>query len=124
MQAANLVKSAFLCYVDADLDLDYVIATIIATRNGQQKPSAEMFAKNGIRAPNFTFNARKKQIFVSQMGRGCERHSFVKLLRCAIMGYKALSSTPPEFKKLQKKQNNFLKWMTQYFTLIYIIKND
>ena len=57
------------------------------------------------------------------MGRGCESHAFVKLLRCAIMGYKALSTTPDEFKKMQKKQNNFLKWMTQYFTLIYIIKN-
>ena len=33
----------------------------------------------------------------------------VKLLRCAIMGYKALSSTPEEHKKLQKKQNNFLQ---------------
>ena len=58
------------------------------------------------------------------MGRGCESHAFVKLLRCAIMGYKALSSTPAEHKKQQKKQNNFLKWMTQYFTLIYIVKNE
>ena len=112
MQAANLVKSAFLCYIDAEMDLDFVMATIIATRDGHEKPSAEMFSKNGIRAPNFRFNAREKQIFVSQMGRGCESHAFVKLLRCAIMGYKALSSTPDEFKKLQKKQNNFLKWMT------------
>lgn len=51
MQAASLVKSAFLCYVDAELDLDFIVATIIATRNNQQKPSAEMFAKNGIRGP-------------------------------------------------------------------------
>lgn len=65
MQAAKLVKSAFLCYVDAELDLDFVIATIISTRNGTKKPSAEMFAKNGIRAPQFKFNAREKQIFVS-----------------------------------------------------------
>lgn len=34
------------------------------------------------------------------MGRGCESHAFVKLLRCAIMGYKALSSTPEEHKKM------------------------
>ena len=25
---------------------------------------------------------------------------------------------------MQKKQNNFLKWMTKYFTLIYIVKNE
>ena len=58
MQAAKLVKSAFLCYVDPDLDIDFVMATIIATRNNQQKPSAEMFAKNGIRGPQVKFNAR------------------------------------------------------------------
>jgi len=65
MQAANLVKSAFLCYVDPNLDIDFLAATIVATRNNQLKPSAEMFAKNGIRAPQFRFNAREKQIFVS-----------------------------------------------------------
>ena len=58
MQAANLVKSAFLCYVDSDLDMNFVVATIIATRNNQQKPSAEMFAKNGIRGPQIKFNAK------------------------------------------------------------------
>ena len=85
------------------MDFDFVMATIIATRDGGEKPSAAMFSKNGIRAPNFRFNAREKQIFVSQMGRGCESHAFVKLLRCAIMSYKALSSTPNEHKKMQKK---------------------
>ena len=39
------------------------------------------------------------------------------------MGYKALSTTPEELKKQQRKQNNFMKWITQYFTLIYICKN-
>lgn len=103
MQAASLVKSAFLCYVDPEMDMDFIIATVIATRNNQQKPSADIFAKNGIRGSMIKFNARQKQIFVSQMGRGCESHAFVKLLRCAIMGYKALSSTPQEHKKMQKK---------------------
>ena len=82
-----------------------------------------MFAQHGIRTPNFVFNAREKQIFVSQMSRGCESHAFVKLLRCSIMSYKALSTTPEDLKKQQSKQNKFMKWITQYFTLIYIIKN-
>lgn len=60
MQVANLVKSAFLCYVDPTLDLDFIMATIIATRNNQQKPSASMFAKNGIKGPSVKFNARNK----------------------------------------------------------------
>jgi hypothetical protein len=62
-----------------------------------------MFASHGIKIPNFQFNAREKQIFVNQMSRGCESHAFVKLLRCAIMGYKALSTTPEELKKQQAK---------------------
>ena len=60
MQAANLVKSAFLCYIDAEMDFDFIVATIIATRDKLDKPSEEMFAKNGIRAPNFRFNACEK----------------------------------------------------------------
>ena len=57
------------------------------------------------------------------MSRGVESHAFVKLLRCAIMSYKALSTTSEEFKKQQRKQNEFMKWIIQYFTLIYICKN-
>ena len=57
------------------------------------------------------------------MGRGCESHAFVKLLRCIIMSYKAYSTTPEEHKKQQKKQNDFMKWITQYFTLIFVCKN-
>ena len=60
MNAALVVKSAFLSYVDTDLDLDYIIATIVATKNKQEKPSAEMFSRNGIRAPHLRFNAREK----------------------------------------------------------------
>ena len=38
------------------------------------------------------------------MGRGWESHGFAKLIRCAIMGYKALSTTPEAYKEQQKKQ--------------------
>jgi hypothetical protein len=122
-QAGPLIKNAFLCYVDPNLNLDFIIATIVATKNNNESPSATMFSKHGVKIPGFKFNGREKQIFVSQMGRGCESHAIAKIIRCAIMGYKALSATPEPYKKLQKKHNNFMKWITKYFTLIYICKN-
>ena len=53
LQAINFVKCAFLSYIDPDLDLDFIIASIIAARQKDPKQFT-----GGIKMP--AFNAKKK----------------------------------------------------------------
>jgi hypothetical protein len=57
------------------------------------------------------------------MTYGSESHVFEKILRCLIIGCSSLPVSPPEFEAVAKEHTAFMKWVTQYFTLIYICKN-
>ena len=57
------------------------------------------------------------------MSRGSESHCFAKILRCLIIGCSSISTNTPEQTKVQQKHLKFMKWVTKYFTLIYICKN-
>lgn len=70
-----------------------------------------------------TFDARKKQDPFPQMTHGTEQHVFEKILRCLIIGCSFLPTHTPELEAVAKKHRDFMKWVTQYFTLIYVCKN-
>ncbi len=95
--------------------MDYVIASIVQAKSKD----------NFLRPPPFfaSFDARKPQEPISQMTHGSESHVFEKILRCLIIGCSSLPTSTPEFAAVQKKHLNFMKWVTEYFTLIYICKN-
>jgi hypothetical protein len=57
------------------------------------------------------------------MTHGSESHVFEKILRCLIIGCSSLPAHTPEFEAVAKEHKNFMKWVAQYFTLIYICKN-
>lgn len=123
MQAIDFVKCAFLSYIDPNLNVDFILAAIVASKTSNTTPGPAFFDLHGIKAPQLAFNATEKQIFVKQMTRGSESHIFEKILRCLIFGCYSLPSTTPEHKKVQRKHTQFMKWVTKYFTLIYICKN-
>jgi len=53
------------------------------------------------------------------MVRGSESHVFEKILRSLIIGCVHM----PELGEHANESINLLKWVTKYFTLIYICKN-
>lgn len=117
MQAAvDFVKGAFLTYVDQSIDLDYVIASVISAPHKNQNIAAPPLYPS--------FDARQQQEPISQMTHGSESHVFEKILRCLIIGCSSLPMHTPQFEAVAREHKKFMKWVTQYFTLIYICKND
>jgi len=43
-QAINFVKCAFLCYIDPELDLNFIIANIVSIKQTGEAPSPQAFA--------------------------------------------------------------------------------
>jgi len=100
MHAIDFVKCAFLSYIDPDINIEFILASIVASKTTQQMPGPAFFDLHGIRAPQLAFNAKEKQIFVKQMTRGSESHVFEKILRCLIFGCYSLPSTTAEHTKV------------------------
>lgn len=59
---------------------------------------------------------------ISSSGKGCENHAFEKILKSLLIAC-SLPKNNPDTEKLNKKVKDFLIWVTQYFTLVYICKN-
>jgi hypothetical protein len=53
------------------------------------------------------------------MIRGSESHTFEKILRYMF----AFCTTSSTSKTASKKHIRFMKWVSKYFTLIYIVRN-
>ncbi len=51
MQAIDFVKCAFLSYIDPDINIEFILASIIASKSSNQKPGPAFFDLHGIRAP-------------------------------------------------------------------------
>lgn len=56
------------------------------------------------------------------MSRGAETHGFEKILKSLLIA-SSIPKNNPETELIHSKVKKFFKWVTQYFTLIYISKN-
>jgi hypothetical protein len=51
MQAIDFVKCAFLSYIDPDINIEFILASIVASKETKQMPGPAFFDLHGIRAP-------------------------------------------------------------------------
>ena len=115
LDAFKLVQTALLCYIDANVDLDYVIARICGVKD-MQKVDAKIFEAAS------TFNSNRRQNNGCFLARGSEAHAFEKILRSLLFAC-SLPEDNPDTLKVRQKAMEFMKWVTQYFTLLYVCKN-
>ena len=70
----------------------------------------------------YSFDSKKTQIRVSSLGKGSESHAFEKILKCLLIAC-SLPKNNTESALVNAKVKRFFKWVTQYFTMIFICKN-
>lgn len=77
--AFRLVKAALLCYIDADIDVEYIVARIIAAKKqGRREVEAE------VAAAAKAFDSGRRHNHGSFLARGSEAHAFEKILRSLL----------------------------------------
>lgn len=117
VDAFKLVKISLLCYIDSDIDLDYITARIIgATSQGMKELDQE------INKASQMFNSKRRNMHGSFLARGSEVHAFEKILRCLLFAC-SLPKDQPNSLVVCKKALKFIEWVTQYFTLMFICKD-
>lgn len=117
LDAFRLVQAALLCYIDSDVDVEYLIARIIAAKaRGPQSVDDEITEA----ARAFDFSRRHNH--GSFLARGSEAHAFEKILRSLLFAC-SLPEDNPDALPVGKEVLKFMKWVTQYFTLLYICKD-
>ena len=118
LDAFRLVKSSLLCYVvDSEIDVDLLIARIIAAKDGGLGMMEEEIA--GAAA---AFDSSRRHNHGSYTARGSEAHAFEKILRSLLFAC-SLPKDNPDTLKVLEEVLKFMKWVTQYFTLLYICKD-
>ena len=68
------------------------------------------------------FDSSRRHNHGSFMARGSEAHAFEKILRSLLFAC-SLPQDNPDTLKVRQKVLKFMKWVTQYFTLLYVCKN-
>lgn len=117
MDAFRLVKAALLCYIDADIDVEYIMAKIVAAKTQGPKRFEDEIAEAAR-----LFNSSRRHNHGSFLARGSEAHAFEKILRSLLFAC-SLPEDNPETLKVGTKVLKFMKWVTQYFTLLYVCKD-
>jgi len=117
LDAFKLVKTALLCYVDADIDVDYLVVRIVGAKDKDLRDVV-----NDITDAAKEFNSSRRHNHGSFMARGSEAHAFEKILRSLLFAC-SLPQDNPDTLKVRQKVLKFMKWVTQYFTLLYICKD-
>ncbi len=93
LDAFRLVKSAFLCYVDADIDVNYLIARIVGA---QDRSLSEL--EYEITEAAKTFDSSRRNNHGSFMARGSEAHTFEKILRSLLFACSLPQDNPDTLK--------------------------
>lgn len=117
LQAYKLVKNSFLCFVEPNCDVDYLVASTV---NARQK-NVELLTQYAMNSTKF-FDTRRAQTKISIMSRGAEFHGFEKILKSLLIA-SSIPKNNPETQLVHQKVKKFFSWITQYFTLICICKN-
>eukprot|EP00347_Sterkiella_histriomuscorum_P010775 403374964 len=117
LEAYKLIKGAFICFIEPQFDMDYIIASIA---NAKVK-NTDLLTQYNMNSAKY-FDTKQTQIKVSALGKASESHAFEKILKCLLIAC-SLPKDNPETKVVHGKVKKFFKWVTQYFTLIYICKN-
>ena len=90
LEAYRLVKSSFLCFLEPDVDINYLIASIVHARSNQNSELLTAYALNATKY----FDSKKSQIKVSVLGRGSESHAFEKILKCLLIACSLPKNNP------------------------------
>jgi len=117
LDAFRLVKSALLCYVDADIDVDQLVARIVGAQEGGLG-----MVEDEIAGAAAAFDSSRRHNHGSYTARGSEAHAFEKILRSLLFAC-SLPKDNPDTLKVREEVLKFMKWVTQYFTLLYICKD-
>ena len=106
LDAFKLVKTALLCYVDADIDVDYLVVRIIGAKDQDLRDVV-----NHITDAAKEFNSSRRHNHGSFMARGSEAHAFEKILRSLLFAC-SLPQDNPDTLKVRQKVLKFMKWVT------------
>lgn len=117
LDAFRLVQSALLCYIDADIDVDQLIARIIGAQS-----AGHGTIEDEVAAAAAAFDSSRRHNHGSYTARGSEAHAFEKILRSLLFAC-SLPKDNPDTLKVREEVLKFMKWVTQYFTLLYICKD-
>lgn len=117
LEAFRLVQSALLCYIDADIDVDQLIARIVGAQQGGRTSVEEEIA-----AAAAAFDSSRRHNHGSFTARGSEAHAFEKILRSLLFAC-SLPKENPDTLRVREEVLKFMKWVTQYFTLLYVCKD-
>ena len=93
LDAFRLVKTALLCYVDADIDVDYLIARIVGA---QDRGLSEV--EDEIAEAATAFDSSRRHNHGSFMARGSEAHAFEKILRSLLFACSLPKDNPDTLK--------------------------
>ena len=93
LDAFRLVKTALLCYVDADIDVDYLVAKIVGAHD---KGISEV--KDEIAEAAKAFDSSRRRNHGSFMARGSEAHAFEKILRSLLFACSLPKDNPDTLK--------------------------
>jgi hypothetical protein len=91
LDAFKLVKTAFLCYVDQDIDVEYLIAKIAAAKNKRDP-------KEDIADAARAFDSSRRRNHGSSTARGSEAHAFEKILRSLLFACSLPKDNPDTLK--------------------------
>mmetsp|Transcript_39226 Transcript_39226/g.59832 ORF Transcript_39226/g.59832 Transcript_39226/m.59832 type:complete len:188 (+) Transcript_39226:1487-2050(+) len=104
LDAFKLVQTALLCYVDANVDLEYVTARIAAVKTLGN-------VDEELRKVGEAFDCNRRQNNGSFLARGTEVHAFEKILRSLLFAC-SLPEDNADTLQVKQKAMEFMKWVT------------